>query len=124
MISEEDLPESLVSKCLDVLRQLSPSERDLIRVVVEVIHDLRDRTDEEDQAVNRPLGSISVKKTKFAIRKTVVQTTNRPSQRLPLQLRLSVLLLSPLRRCQRKREPEPTQWILGASVFVSECLNE
>ena len=62
MISEEDLPESLVSKCLDVLRQLSPSERDLIRVVVEVIHDLRDRTDEEDQAVNRPLGSISVKK--------------------------------------------------------------
>ena len=62
MISEEDLPESLVSKCLDVLRQLSPSERDLIRVVVEVIHDLRDRTDEEDQAVNRLLGYISVKK--------------------------------------------------------------
>ena len=61
MISEEDLPESLVSKCLDVL-QLSPSERDLIRVVVEVIHDLRDRTDEEDQAVNRLLGYISVKK--------------------------------------------------------------
>ena len=124
MISEEDLPESLVSKCLDVLRQLSPSERDLIRVVVEVIHDLRDRTDEEDQAVNRLLGYISVKKTKFAVRKTVVQTTNRPLQRLPLQLRLPVLLPNPLRRCQRKRGQEPTQWILGASVFVSECLNE
>ncbi|KAI0073109.1 ARM repeat-containing protein [Panus rudis PR-1116 ss-1] len=48
MISEEDLPDSLVSLCLDVLRKLSPYERDLIRVVVEVIHELRDQTDEEE----------------------------------------------------------------------------
>ncbi|CAL1698734.1 unnamed protein product [Somion occarium] len=50
MISEEDLPESLVARCLDVLRKLSSSERDLIRVVVEVVHDLRDRNDDEEQA--------------------------------------------------------------------------
>lgn len=43
MISQEALPESLVARCLDVLRMLSPNERDLIRVVVEVVHELRDR---------------------------------------------------------------------------------
>ncbi|KAG6886151.1 hypothetical protein C0993_000669 [Termitomyces sp. T159_Od127] len=44
MLSQELLPKSLLNKCLDVLRKLSPSERDLIRVVVELVQDLRDRT--------------------------------------------------------------------------------
>ncbi len=50
MISQNDLSEILVARCLDVLRKLSANERDLIRVVVEVIHDLRDpdADDEED----------------------------------------------------------------------------
>jgi condensin complex subunit 3 len=48
MISQESLPENLVAKCLDVLRTLSSNERDLIRVVVEVVHDLRDPSDPED----------------------------------------------------------------------------
>ncbi|KAI6131286.1 nuclear condensing complex subunit [Pisolithus croceorrhizus] len=52
MISQEVLPDSLVSRCLDILRTLSPNERDLIRVVVEVVHELRDRdaADEEAEA--------------------------------------------------------------------------
>lgn len=48
MISQEALPEGLVARCLDVLRQLSPNERDLIRVVVEVVHELRDSGDAEE----------------------------------------------------------------------------
>jgi condensin complex subunit 3 len=51
MISQETLPESLVSRCLDVLRMLSPNERDLIRVVVEVVHELRDVGDEDEAVV-------------------------------------------------------------------------
>ncbi|KAG2090779.1 nuclear condensing complex subunit [Suillus discolor] len=47
MISQEALPESLVARCLDLLRILSPNERDLIRVVVEVVHEFRDVSDEE-----------------------------------------------------------------------------
>lgn len=46
MIGQEGLPEGLVARCLDVLRVLSPSERDLIRVVVEVVHELRDEGEE------------------------------------------------------------------------------
>lgn len=45
MIGQETLPETLVARCLDVLRILSPNERDLIRVVVEVVHELRDTSD-------------------------------------------------------------------------------
>lgn len=49
MVSQEVLPEPLVGRCLDVLRTLSANERDLIRVVVEVIHDLRDPNDPDDE---------------------------------------------------------------------------
>lgn len=47
MISQECLPEGLMARCLDVLRVLSPNERDLIRVVVEVVHELRDQGEPE-----------------------------------------------------------------------------
>lgn len=47
MISQDVLPEGLMARCLDILRKLSPNERDLIRLVVEVIHELRDPEEEE-----------------------------------------------------------------------------
>ena len=47
MLSHDCLPSSLVTGCLDVLLKLSSGERDLIRVVVEVIHELRDPGDSE-----------------------------------------------------------------------------
>jgi hypothetical protein len=51
MISQESLPELLVARCLDVLRKLSVSERDLIRVVVEVVQEMRDLDKDEEEAV-------------------------------------------------------------------------
>ncbi|KNZ72836.1 Condensin complex subunit 3 [Termitomyces sp. J132] len=58
MLSEDLLPQSLLNKCLDVLRELSPNERDLIRVVVELVQDLRDQArgneGEEDLKVASP----------------------------------------------------------------------
>jgi condensin complex subunit 3 len=53
MISQEALPSGLVTRCLDLLRTLSSSERDLIRVVVEVVHELRDAND-DDEVIVRP----------------------------------------------------------------------
>jgi condensin complex subunit 3 len=53
MISQEALPLGLVTRCLDLLRNLSSSERDLIRVVVEVVHELRDAND-DDEVIVRP----------------------------------------------------------------------
>lgn len=42
MLTQETLPEKLVNKALDVLAKLSQNERDLIRVVVEIVTELRD----------------------------------------------------------------------------------
>jgi condensin complex subunit 3 len=42
MLAQETLPESLIERCLDVLYEITPSERDLIRIVVEVVIELRD----------------------------------------------------------------------------------
>jgi condensin complex subunit 3 len=53
MLSQEELPENLLPKCMDVLRELSASERDLIRVCVEIVHELRDpKEDEEEEDPN------------------------------------------------------------------------
>jgi condensin complex subunit 3 len=49
MLSQEQLPQSLLPKCLDVLRELSASERDLILVCVEIVHELRDPKGEDEE---------------------------------------------------------------------------
>ncbi|KAK4686707.1 condensin complex subunit 3, partial [Tremellales sp. Uapishka_1] len=41
MISQQSLPEPLIPRCLDVLSKISDGERDLIRVVVDVVTELR-----------------------------------------------------------------------------------
>ena len=50
MPTQDVLPEALLARCLDVLRVLLPSERDLIRVVAEVVHELRDPSDPKADA--------------------------------------------------------------------------
>lgn len=45
MIGHADLPPGLIGLCLDVLRELISDERELIRVVVEVVVDLREKDD-------------------------------------------------------------------------------
>ncbi|KAH8101082.1 nuclear condensing complex subunit [Cristinia sonorae] len=54
MISRHALPENVIMRCLDVLRKLSASERDLIRVVVEVVHELRDSGLDEERDQSGP----------------------------------------------------------------------
>ena len=50
MLVQHVLPEALLPRALEVLRELSPSEQDLIRVVVEIVHELRDPPEEESDA--------------------------------------------------------------------------
>lgn len=42
MLAHAELPESLIKPCIEVLDIMSQSERDLVRVTVEVINELRD----------------------------------------------------------------------------------
>jgi condensin complex subunit 3 len=42
MLAHPHLPPGLIERCLDVLKEIMPTERELIRVVVEVVVDLRE----------------------------------------------------------------------------------
>ena len=45
MLAHPQLPPGLIERCLDVLKEIMPTERELIRVVVEVVIELRDEDD-------------------------------------------------------------------------------
>ncbi|KAJ4495704.1 nuclear condensing complex subunit [Lentinula edodes] len=51
MLAHPHLPPGLIEHCLDVLSQILPSERELIRIVVEIIIELRD-DDEVEPAID------------------------------------------------------------------------
>ncbi|KAI8971320.1 nuclear condensing complex subunit [Trametes punicea] len=65
MLSADVLPEALLPRCLDVLRVLSPSERDLIRVVVEVVHELRDPSEPDPEADGGGKGDVDDTETEM-----------------------------------------------------------
>ena len=48
MLAHPELPESLIEPGISILSVMSPNERDLVRVVVEIINELRDPGFEED----------------------------------------------------------------------------
>lgn len=51
MTTQEALPDSLVAPCVDILRVLTPSEKELIRLLVEIVSELRDAFTEEELPV-------------------------------------------------------------------------
>jgi condensin complex subunit 3 len=61
MISQQNLPPPLIHKCMDILCKIANSERDLIRIVVDVVSELREgQGDEEIDAVSNPQPSWTV----------------------------------------------------------------
>ncbi|KAL4248657.1 CND3 (condensin subunit 3) family protein [Abortiporus biennis] len=48
MLAHDLLPERLIEFCLDVLKETTPNERDMIRIVVEIVNELRDSLNEDD----------------------------------------------------------------------------
>lgn len=85
MLGHPRLPPSLIERCLDVLKKIMPSERDLIRVIVEIIVELREGEDDAENADDPQvlvgsycLDIIQKQKTYFA---SSSMTTNRTSRR-------------------------------------------
>ncbi|KZT12609.1 uncharacterized protein LAESUDRAFT_689301 [Laetiporus sulphureus 93-53] len=46
MLAHDSFPEGLMDPCMDVLKATAPSERELIRIVVEIVTELRDPVDD------------------------------------------------------------------------------
>lgn len=52
MIASFDLPPTIIPHNLDVLSKLSETERDLIRIIVEVVHEIRDAGVDPDETAD------------------------------------------------------------------------
>ena len=130
MLSQEELPEKLLPKCLDVLRELSASERDLIRVCVEIVHELRDPK-EEDEEEDPNVSSCSAffayaQKCLIVFDHYRKTSTPRPALGIPQQLRdLPTCLFSktknPRRSCRLRKGRVRTGSTSGAYCCVLEC---
>lgn len=55
MLAHPQLPPALIERCLDVLKEIMPSERDLIRVIVEIVVELREGEDDGEDADEPPV---------------------------------------------------------------------
>ncbi|KAF8814695.1 ARM repeat-containing protein [Phlegmacium glaucopus] len=55
MLGHPQLPPGLIERCLDILKEIMPSERDLIRVIVEIIVELREGEDDAENADDQAL---------------------------------------------------------------------
>ncbi|WVN89766.1 uncharacterized protein L203_104996 [Cryptococcus depauperatus CBS 7841] len=70
MISQANLPESLIPRCLDVLSKIANGERDLIRVVVDVVTELREGYGDEEDSPS--LGQASIGDNSVSVRRLSV----------------------------------------------------
>ncbi|CAA7257465.1 unnamed protein product [Cyclocybe aegerita] len=55
MLAHPRLPPGLIERCLDVLKEIMPSERDLIRLIVEIVVELREGDEEAEVADELPI---------------------------------------------------------------------
>ncbi len=58
MLAHPQLPPGLIERCLDVLTRIVDSERELIRIVVEIIIELRDDEAEANAEDDASVSSI------------------------------------------------------------------
>ncbi|KAI0090375.1 nuclear condensing complex subunit [Irpex rosettiformis] len=123
MICQDILPEGLLGRCLDVLRTLSLNERDLIRVVVEVVHELRDPADEEEQLRDDTVSNIgetpaSVKTVRAAPKPLAEMTPEEQVRADAIDLRCLALCIGMLERVNGTFEENSTlEGILGELII-------
>lgn len=60
MLAHPQLPPGLIERCLDVLKEIMPSERDLIRVIVEIVVELREGEEDAENPEEPPVRYLFV----------------------------------------------------------------
>ena len=60
MLGHPQLPPGLIEHCMNVFKKIMPSERDLIRVIVEIIVELREGDDDVENDPQALVGSYRI----------------------------------------------------------------
>ncbi|KAG6887175.1 hypothetical protein C0992_000306, partial [Termitomyces sp. T32_za158] len=77
MVAHPELPPGLINPCLDVLKEILPTERELIRVIVEIIVDLREDDNDINYVESSLLGDPDVTQTTTGKNKVSQRTKSR-----------------------------------------------
>ncbi|OCH86273.1 hypothetical protein OBBRIDRAFT_248641 [Obba rivulosa] len=85
MLAHDFLPESLIEPCMDVLRETAPDERELIRIVVEIVSTLRDDGESNDieGTQTQSLAGGSLETTHSTVRSVSLRRTKQPHEMTP-----------------------------------------
>ncbi|KAF4618520.1 hypothetical protein D9613_009993 [Agrocybe pediades] len=128
MLAHPQLPPGLIDRCLDVLKEIMPSERDLIRVIVEIVVELRegdeDAENADDAAIddNQSDVSQSTSRKEKASRKKDRQDLS-PEERIKADItdiRCLMLCIAMLERVNGTFEDNSTlEGILGDLIIPS-----
>src|SRR3712207_1542542 len=100
MLAHPQLPPGLIERCVDVPKQIMPSERDLIRVVVEIIVELREG-DEVEETENI-----------LAVVRNLFSSTSHETETIPCSLMM-------IRQTTRLATRAP--YLLGNREIVKPC---
>ena len=81
MLAHPQLPPSLIERCLDVLKEIMPSERDLIRVIVEIVVELREGEEDAENADEPLVRIIYIASSLRSLKSLVVIDRRQPIRR-------------------------------------------
>ncbi|KAJ3509746.1 hypothetical protein NLJ89_g5062 [Agrocybe chaxingu] len=129
MLAHPQLPPGLIERCLDVLKEIMPSERDLIRLIVEIVVELREGDEEAEVADELPIddGQSDVSQTTIrrdkSSRKQKAPQELSPEQRMEADVtdvRCLMLCIAMLERVNGTFEDNSTlEGILGDLIIPS-----
>ncbi|KAF8875410.1 nuclear condensing complex subunit [Gymnopilus junonius] len=128
MLAHPQLPPGLIERCLDVLKKIMPSERDLIRVIVEIVVELREGEEDAENAEEPPIddnqsdvSQATIKRDKSVRRKDRQDMS--PEERVQADLtdiRCLMLCIAMLERVNGTFEDNSTlEGILGDLIIPS-----
>ncbi|KIM46792.1 hypothetical protein M413DRAFT_23143 [Hebeloma cylindrosporum] len=128
MLAHPQLPPGLIERCLDVLKEIMPSERDLIRVIVEIVVELREGEEDAENADEPPIDDNQSDVSQATIRS---ERARRPKDRQDLSpeervqadltdIRCLMLCIAMLERVNGTFEDNSTlEGILGDLIIPS-----
>ncbi|KAJ8516410.1 hypothetical protein ONZ45_g6279 [Pleurotus djamor] len=125
MMAQRALPSCLLAPCLDLLRELSNSESDLIRLVTETINDLRIAPDVEETEAPAPPSSDDLQATPVATKPPRVTLNGRDDlEKDDIDTRCLLLCIGMLERVNGTLENNSTLDGVLHDLIVPSVLRE
>lgn len=131
MLSQDNLPDTLIPRCLDILVKISDTERDLIRVIVDVVTELREEEGEGEDENEVPESQASTysstpRRARSGVPRFNANASKDPEEKMKaalVDLRCLMICISMLERINTVSLPSlpgiSTQILRGVDIMLS-----